>query len=81
MGNNEIENHQRKAGGFNDYFVNVGANIARSNNDVDGNNLSFIDFMDDRLESELSFEPVSMNDIVLIVNPIDRGVSYMIYFI
>ena len=67
--NNEIVNDPKIiAKGFKDYYVNVGANIARSINDIDANGMSFIDFMGDRLESELSFEPVSINDIILTVN-------------
>ena len=55
---------------FNDYYVNVGANLAESinnNTNNDDNNLSFVDFMGDRLESELIFQSVSVDDIISIV--------------
>ena len=50
-----IEENKKIADHFNDYFVNIGHNLAEK---IPPSNCSFVDFLDDRISDSIFFNPV-----------------------
>ena len=76
--NNElIDDPSVIAEAFNSYYVNVGANLAESDDNNDRNILSFMEYMGDEVYPELIFDTISINDILTIVNEMnDSSAGY-----
>ena len=68
INNNCVNDPSKIAQAFNSYYVKVGANLAESINIDSQNNTSFVEYMGDRINSELVFNVINPNDIINIIN-------------